>query len=464
MLNSIKSFTELALLNKYALGALCPSNCELKMIDQEGDSILDTIDKARIDVFDNPLKTSLLHKALKPIRFVARGVYTIAVCALISPLGVAFNGARTSFYLSKWAFAKITSDHGTQFEAMAKTKKVAAYLFLDLCCAVYGLLITGMGYLAITDIWYSAFGAGIITWMTEPYAPDSFFAKLLASEEEATGMYIAMALRNQLGLCGKDGNLLRYGKDDAILSKQIFNQYRFEGPGLVKIGTLLFNAEMQLLDDVKKANAFLSQKGTPITFSYPFNGSHVAEKIKDSPTHKHLHDKLELQQKKIDLLKEIWLQALSISSDSSPLTSTIGLLFGHSPIRIEVEKPKSFVHENYYKNWFDLPFSHPSSNKSEDLFKSMELEGWDPETTNKDDANAYTRFNRKIRENIWKANNGQEIDSFHSIIDLEDNYSVAERNKKYRQISLAVHPDKNPNRSDEAEMLFKALNNINQNL
>jgi hypothetical protein len=496
-MNSIRSFTEHALYNKYALNVLCPSNCEIKEIEQNGNSVLDAIDQARTDVFNNPLKTSLLHKCTKPVRFVARMVYTMAVTVLISPLGAAFNGTRSLYYLTKWTFCKAAGWEGAKLEAKAKTMEVGKYFFLDLGSFVYGLVVNAVlfygagacvGYPITSKVISAALIVGTVTYLTEAYAPDSFLPRFLTDDENRAGMYISLALRNRLGICGKGGSLLKFGMGDAIVKKYLGDErYNFEGAGLTKLINLVVQAEFKLLDDVREAKALLSIKNIPLEFTYPFDGNAVAAKVSeafketiqphqaassnamgsydsDSAKIKELIHRLKVQQVKVSLLSEIYHKALSICLEESPQLAAIALMFGGRVPTYEINQVKVFINQDYYVQWFDIPFTSEPASPGASAPQgncpfsrlNVQLDGWDPSTTSKnDEENLYVRFNRKVRENVWKLKNNQQTDSLFSLVDLTDEFSHAESKKAYREYALALHPDKV--KTDESVELFKVL-------
>jgi hypothetical protein len=394
-MTSIRSFTEHALYNKYALNVLCPSNCEIKEIEQDGNSVLDAIDQARTDVFNNPLKTSLLHKYTKPVRFVARIVYTLAITVLISPLGAAFNGTRSLYYLTKWTFCKAAGWEGAKLEAKAKTMEMSNYFFLDLGSFAYGLGISAVficfakgcvGYPIISEVFSAAGIVGAATHFTEAYAPESFLPKFLTDDENRAGMYISLALRNRLGICGKGGSLLKFGIGDAIVKKPLTDyRHSFEGAGLTKLTRLAERAELQLLDHVREAKALLSIKNIPLEFTYPFDGNAVAAIVSeafketiqphqaassnamesydsDSAKIKELIHRLKVQQVKVSLLSEIYHKALSICLEASPQLAVIELMGGSRVPRCGIDQVKVFSDLSRYSECFNIPFtSEPAS-------------------------------------------------------------------------------------------------------
>lgn len=508
----ISSFSEIALLNNTVLDLLCPPECEKKKIKQH-DSILETLIRSKENLFSNPSGNTLAHRSLKPLRCVLRVFYTALVTATVSPLGVACRTVQTAAHLGKYSIARYKGDEAQKNIEWEKVKRYAWAAFTDLSVALCGATAIFAGAMAVVSplvalaphvtvadsICFLVFGGlmgGISTHVLGGFYPTSILPQLIADNEERVGMYIALELRNKLGIVGEDGKLLKFSKADHLEWNRI--RMKFEGDNINNLGLLVMRAELELVDHVRAANQWLQKNNQPlIKFSYPFKGTDVADAIqkalkessvsaeqagkneksvgkesdKKDAKAESIRQNLILMDRKISILKGIFETSRDLGANGSLGFQILRALakqphkeFTFQPL------PETFILREYYSDYFNAPFMFDPINVPEELAslyeKTPSLIPLDPDTPDlEENASLYEVFKQRIRKEKWKFENQEPTEiQLYELIGLKKDYNYDDCKKAINRHNLALHPDKNREKGEEANELFLVLNYIANNL
>ncbi|MGA8165299.1 MAG: hypothetical protein WB791_09805 [Waddliaceae bacterium] len=359
-MTSIRSFTEMGLMNPTALNLLIPPHCEKTMIENPSPSVLQTVEENfKQFPLDHPVSGSKSHPALKSLRFVALTVYTLGVALILSSIGTAFYLFRIALSSTEWAFAKCLGLQRMQDAAAEKIKKFATLFFVDLAnvylFGTYAVLPPNLGISCLKNIisapYYTliSYPVNFLLSLCTPLLligfpaliplslrdPDRFMAQMCGQDHNRAGMYLSLAFRRHFGICGKNGEPLPYGEEDHISFD--YKRLDFSGPGRDKLIEFLVKAERELVDRAREADAYLTRSNTELTYTYPFKGHAIAGRVEacfnrsiydistrsnqemplsdqDRRDVKVLCSRLRLLDRKIKLLRKIYLNALALSS------------------------------------------------------------------------------------------------------------------------------------------------------
>jgi len=287
----VRSFTEVMLLHPTVLEWLYPPDREKIKINPISSSVTETLSKLDLEIYSRPLIKTAWHWRTKPLRAIGRWMYTGSVLVMIAPLGVAVNEARAIWHACAYLFCKV------RFKpAQAEAQKVKAYakaFFTDLS----SFISFPLSVLAI--------------------CPDTYIPRRVVDSDKKVGMFLALALRNKLGLVGKDGGLLPFSAKDKVQYRSKYGiqsvlslslapaSYSFEG-GL--LGKVIISAEKEFIDVVRGINQILQQCNLPeIPFSYPFYRKTIERSLQEHSKGHHdlklLMGKLGVIDDKVRLLK-----------------------------------------------------------------------------------------------------------------------------------------------------------------
>jgi hypothetical protein len=99
--------------------------------------------------------------------------------------------------------------------------------------------------------------------------------------------------------------------------------------------------------------------------------------------------------------------------------------------------------------------------QEQDLWKDFSLPPISPELIISD-LKPYEQFKQDVRLNMWCLNNNNKTSwkNVTQILGLKENYTKENVRQVYKRKSIFLHPDKNPDNRQEAETLFKLLNQM----
>ena len=192
-----------------------PANCPLQKVVDRG-NICASVTKANLMGIED---RSWVHLGLKPIRFIARGVAGIAICATLAPLGVVCNSlliAKDGYLMGRAKIAgQDTSIHKRAIDQRAQE------VFRDLGIALCTGIVLGMSYLPFSAIiltlppnilgpalQMSALSIIFLTLAFVFNAPKESAAFLLESEKRMAWLK-SISLRNDFGLVSEEGHFLK---------------------------------------------------------------------------------------------------------------------------------------------------------------------------------------------------------------------------------------------------------------
>lgn len=518
MATRVVSLTERALFFTPVLDWISPPNCEKLRIQSVGDSVLESLTRTDKNPYNNRLNTSYWHWATKPSKATARAFYTAFVTCLISPIGIIGYGAVTAKHLSSYAFYTYTGSGQAPAE-WDKTKQYAKAFFTDTTSFILGATLTVMGVGSIilvlrfaglttllygvcrdtiaTRIFYVFSGTLLVAssaWVLGAFTHESMIPQLIGWEDERVGMYLALELRNRLGLVNEDGVLLKFSSKDKLQYTETQQglygtSYTFRGAVYDQLINLVLNAELELLDKVREAQQICADAGKElISFRYPFNGNEVAKHLeKCFPLERvesersgtgmvaqhpqtgsvfQLMDELRKLQYKVEVLKTIELTAKEVTLEDSIWMLFVKAMAKQPHRTINFRPIPSFVNYLYYQAQFNLRFIEGSDRSAQggdagqinlNYFTGL---GLDPSTSAEPAADQlYDQFKYRVQTDKWRHQNAQPTHSAFWLLGLEDNCTYAQYVKAYRQYMLAVHPDKNGS-SDESKQLTQIIGNI----
>jgi hypothetical protein len=500
----VNSLTERALLNSTVLDWINPSNCEKLRIQSVGDSALETLVESRRNPYTNELKNNNWHWGTKPVKCVARVLYTALVTCTLAPLGTVGYGTITLVSLGQYRWAVYKGENGAA--EWEKTKQYAKAFFTDFTSTVLGAVCTGMlagsfVYLLTPSMMASLFaesiangvcsvlgGAGMVAgvfYIFGGFYHESAIPQFIAYEDERVGMYLALSLRNNLGLVNENGGLLKFSSKDKLEYTRIqagYNQtsYRFQGAVNEQLSLLAMNAEMELLDKVREANHYLTSNGKKgLAFAYPFKGDVVAAHLEKTfpeskkpteesasaivafdrgiPRFDRLIKELKTLEYKVKTLRVLHRSSKQLTlEDSFWLSFVKGMARTSSPT-ITIPAMKSYISEVYYRQTFEEPITVAATNEMGKALTGLSLPGIDEAQPLPQGATAYEVFKHRVCISKGCVEDGQTAKPALWLLGLNDDCTFDEYKKAMRACNLAVHPDKNPLREAEAQKLFQFL-------
>ncbi len=172
----VRSLTQRAYCKMLSSDLLYPSNVKKKRIENKG-SIAESMQG--IDPFPITSKGKL-HKAGKPIRYVARCIALIANTILLSPIGSLYNGAAIIVFSA----AYIVQGKDCRFGNVEKIKAYSSAFFNDLLYFPFGVV--------------------------HAVAQEYILGAIANSPSNIRALYKAIALKNEFGITGLKGEILSY--------------------------------------------------------------------------------------------------------------------------------------------------------------------------------------------------------------------------------------------------------------
>jgi|GEM_PF-1726858 len=506
----IPSFTEYALLNRFALDILFPPDFQKLPLSYKGDSALEAIETAKVNPYSNLRNTSYWHAAdrfylLAPLRFI----YNACVILTISRLGMIYNGAMTLCHYLRYRCSRGVSQIDKAWE---KTKTYAYAFFADTACAILGgFVIKGvvqctvctlndlgvislLGQSSITLSFYPllfnvlvAAGAvlgviGLSLLQSPSVAPDFF-----VPSDHRVGMYLSLFFRKKLGLISDSGGLLPFSQRDQLVCSA---EGTFSGRNYETLTKQAVEAEVQLIEAVQKCNQLLPN-GKKIEFQYPFNGDAIAKALEHQVFHvksvSSSHtlgnldplllkaDQMRSLQAKIRNARKAWETAQKITFSDSYLLILLKLYTKNDVKRLILPDVPSLLYKADYMQYFACAtfFSEPPRPSTHKMPKeahnttpffgywyNIGLNGIDPNETKRPTA-TFEAFHYDLAVNKWNAHNNIETFKTHrELLGMDDNTSFLDFKQTKKSYLLALHPDRNKTRKPLATELTKYLNEI----
>lgn len=199
----------------YASKLFYPSNCPLQKITDRG-NIRASVTKDNLMGLED---RSWVHLGLKPIRFLARGVAGLAICAILAPVGVISNSliiAKDGVLLGR---AKLAGKETAVYKHAIAAR--ANEVLRDLGIALFTGFVLGMSYLPFSAIiltlppniigltlqgsGLSNIGLMILFCANAP----AHTAHFLLESEKRPAWLTSIVLRNDFGLVSKEGHFLK---------------------------------------------------------------------------------------------------------------------------------------------------------------------------------------------------------------------------------------------------------------
>ncbi len=464
----VTSLTEKALLNTFFLNALEPPECIKCKIESIDNSVLKSCALAaanNVDLYSSPLNKSYVHIGTKPIKAAIRVAYMAFVTLTISSLDLIVDGSLglKSYLLYKVAIYNL-KDPKPEWN---KTKKYAEACLTDLTiflkgalcstCIVLGSLYSlncfrlttfFMGKCTLSPIESVVHGvfSGVAFFLASMFMGSMGLAfalpQMIARKDEKTGMFLALSLRNLLGLVDTNGSLLSFSNADQIQFTQKDNNITFYDESLEHLTALVIHAEIQLIDAVRRANIYLNNEKKPsIDFSYPFDGIFVANHLKQHipNLHPNLIKELERMDQKVKILRKLHMSARMLAVGTLPI----------DPLTSFFDKPlPSFIKREDYKRIFRTGVPDNLPDFIIPLDPNEKASG----------LTLYENFKQNLRINKWYLEKGARTDliSPFALLGLEEACSHADYKEAKKQYLKSLHPDKNGS-SEESKELFTYL-------
>ncbi|HEX4839725.1 MAG TPA: J domain-containing protein [Rhabdochlamydiaceae bacterium] len=383
----VPSFTEYALLNRFALDILYPPDFQKLPLSYKGDSALEAIKTAKVNPYSNLRNISYWHAAdrfylLTPLRFI----YNACVILTISRLGMLYNGAMTLCHYLRYRCSREVSQIDKAWE---KAKTYAYAFFADTVCGILGgFVIKGVVQCTVCTLndlgVISLLGQGSITLSFYPLlfnvlvaasavlgviglsllqspsvAPDFF-----APSDHRVGMYLSLFFRKKLGLINDSGGLLSFSQRDQLVCNA---EGEFSGKNYETLTEQTMEAEFQLIETVQKCNQLLPN-GKKIEFQYPFNGDAIAKVLEHQVFHEKSvnssqalgnldplllkADQMRSLQAKIRNAREAWGTAQKITFSDSYLMILLKLYTKDSVKRLNLPDVPSLLSKADYIQYF----------------------------------------------------------------------------------------------------------------
>ena len=365
--------------------------------------------------------------------------------------------------------------------------------FANLTTLLYGVCRDTIA----TRIFYVFSGTLLVAssaWMLGAFTHESMIPQFIGWQDERVGMYLALELRNRLGLVNENGGLLKFSSKDQLdyteTRQGLYStSYRFHGAVYDQLINLVLNAELELLDKVREAQQICADAGKElIPFHYPFNGNEVAKHLEkcfpldcveseSSATGMVAHhlqtgrvfqlmDELRKLQYKVEVLKTIELTAKKVTLEDSIWMLFVKAMAKQPHRTINFRPILSFVNERYYLAQFNLRFTEGTDQAAQEgdagqinlnYFTGL---GLDPSTSAEPAADQhYEQFKYRVQTDKWRHQNRQPTHDAFWLLGLQNDCTYAQYVRAYRQYMLAVHPDKNDS-SNESKELTQIIGNI----
>lgn len=490
-MNRVIPFTEKVLLNSRFLDLICPIDCDKKRISQTGTSIFQTLkDLPKSQFRHDTSPVSRFSSITKPVRIVGRTMVVAIVTLTASPLGVLCYGGLAAAHLIRYSI-------GTDQTYAAKQLKwnyVSQYATAtknDLICFLTGLVATAIlfkGYVCLNAamalyISGSLVGASFNTALAYLYyraarcfggEDPSFYISLLCDTNYKVGLYTALELRNKFGLLNQDGDLLKFSNAD---------HHPYTNVGLVVLDHLNREAELKLIDLVKHTNIILKSNNKPeIRFKYPFSAKEILDHLEKNVHLKHKPEFVKILQNyrdmeyKINSFREL-LKGINHITNNFRLHSIFA--------SYKAWQPQAYTDfDSYYEYFYGKasPSSGGTSGKGSNnhtsgtkpnispeavykaplfsknkFYDSLDIEI--PAVNAKEPNDVFDAFSHRLGVEKRKLKQNKALRPLHELFGLEK-FTKDKWKKESNKLRLALHPDKNIERSEKANILLQASNDI----
>lgn len=479
----VQSFTEKALLNRWALNFFSPMTQDPVPLESISGSVFESVIHTKTNPFNNREKnqtfffkgTHLL--VTTPIRVAYVGLTALYV----SRLGALYNGVMVGISCVKYRVSSKTNDQTAEL-----IKKYAAACFQDLFCSILGAFCAKIIFESAVHLTYLAgltpslgssliptSRSGLIKATLRPFfaialgiAPFIFIqtplmaSQCLAREEERCGMYISFTLRNKLGIVNQEGGLLQFSSKDCFTHK--VNGTLYYNDNLTKLEEVLSGAEGELIRLAADVNRLLTTK---LPFTYPLQAGQIAsharaelskaqpqyleqsgnELVVSSPLQK-LEESVVLIGRKIDILLNLYVRVQDLSVNYSLPTMILLRLFGLEVKPVKTQKPKSLLDEQEYQNLFTAYTSSEALacppdkmiNWKDEILLATPL-GEPPS-----EENLYETFKYSVKQLKIDHPDQVSYNAIAKLLGLEKGMEYFQFRKIEKKYMIALHPDKQP--------------------
>lgn len=490
MNTTIQSLTQRCLFHPWVLDhILSPSDRQIYRISSTGNSVLEVLRQVAKDPCSSPKNRSYAYKADKYFLLTPFKVAYIALTTLfISRIGILLNASLTVYSYIRYSFS--LKDNIDPF--WEKTEQYARACFNDVVCAALGAVLAKIAVegtlivlhfarlspilgkcctpfsqsaqiLGTTALVLILASASLIAFQDPEYAPQIF-----ANSEARVSMYLALSLRKSLGLAGKNGGLLPYSEKDKLEYTE--NPLKFSGENYDTLFQLYFNAELRLIEIVKKCNELLPPN-RQIPFSYPLNGQIIADSLesvqvlsgnqqqalvgKNDTSLNVLAEKLRDQQFIIKFLRKIFEQAEELTFNDPVLVLLLKEALTFPTTKLVIPNVLSYIPEVDYRSYYESYKIKSASDKFS--WDSLDIKPVDPNSEKRPANDALREFKYDVAVIKWLIQHKTPADkSERELIGLTKNSTYKQFCEAKRKYLLAIHPDKN-NEDKESVELAKVL-------
>lgn len=460
-MSSIRSFTQDAYLKMLSSTFFYPSSKELRPVESKG-SISQTLG-THTELFNAKVSSSKWVKYGKPIRFVARIVYGIALGSLVSPVGLVYNGMATIYFTAIW----YKGDNASAGQNWLKVKTYAKNFAKDLC-------ITAVTYWGIGSVkWlhdaikfkqkikpdeleFILYGIAMPSIFITTFAwdPEIYIPFFFNNISERAAVYKTTKLRTEFGIVEKKTiGLLPYNveldNEDVVNAKgTLFDLWKCQALEIVLLIKQIKNYSNQNCRFPFFIEVPLSTLGTN---SINAEINDFLDRAISQPS----LNKLVTTKKKLENLRAKYNTiAENMVKVNQLLNQCINMMYNLN------DKKRVFIHfpfsEKTIKEILDDNFQEDHNNNPQAQWESIVKDQGLPEILTIQDPTCIEIYN-KIKQGKFPL----EIFGFNPE-DRPDENSIK---SKYRKLMLRMHPDKFPNdetAKEQAACLFRIVTNAYQ--
>ncbi len=482
----ITSFSQKALLSSLYQNYLNPPKCDLKIVQQPAESLLDTLQNPQhnlgFDPFTAKLRADPLHKTFgPPVRALARMVYMIGVATLIAPLGVIWHISNAVLNIANRQKAR---EHAyCAYTDLWVIGRTAGACFMSVG-GIWFVWAAFMGELPRCDNSISkrvigVLGGLVMGILSSPIyflggtEQDSAILKAVGHRENCIAMCMSLRLHRELGLSGPNGEPLPFASKD---------NFQVDGKGEVKdndgkpsalwgeLHYWITSYECDLAFHAGQANQYINA-GSKLKYGDFFDAKGVFdetkiinsfERLAGSSTNKDAINKLVTEMQLIHRRKSFFMDLLKY---------TAKLACENASSDSNQRKRKwAYNHPNMYsirginERYFNQTTSSTNPQRpATDLSKILK----DIEPSNQNRGVSFANYSiDKFKAQVQYAKlcivKGQTPPNAYELLGLKSDYTEHDLTHAYRRYAINIHPDKNPNNQATANQLFQCLNEIEE--
>ena len=458
---TIRSFTLTSFLGLLSVPVLNPSNTLSKTEFAFQESLRRSLDElSNLGFMDAKSNESRIHRWGKPVRAMARILAGGGVALVIAPLGVLFHASKLVHHSITW----LQTEGRQQLDELQKIKDCAAACFKDLTffgCAVFMgwsifhvAVLPGVSSLAL-------FVLSLVPFFPLS-APADFFPSYFA-EDERVAVAKTMLLHQQFGVVEPGGRVMRYNKtqddEDAQLNGLLGRLWKATNKNALEALTqfqksLPKNLRVKSLPYGKGVLRTIDEKIDEVEQTAGARG------LRWTSTHTERLGDYKTSLSRIPQIREMFIGCLVYRKINFFQALAVGVLGIVSPkliprmINIDPETADPFSNEELQE-----AFAQDAEAERLDDAPKPDSDSWSQfieqaagklptDRVAKEDS-AYETF----RSNVIARKSPLELFGFS----LFENPEQSEIAQKLRILKLALHPDRNRDRHDEATELFSCL-------